>query len=261
MFDCGGNTRKNKEKIIELGFNYLTLKAKQRKAYKPLINNFESDTKFCFVMNGRTYFYCRFKSGEEYLYLFFSPDLKKDQVRKRDNKFQRDLTKGDKILSKINKGKPIGEHISRMGNIIFKGEVQASLSEIINPYITGLEGYFILESSIDANALEILRLYKQRDKAEKLIRDMKEGADLRPIRHWNTKVVIGYLLIVFLTNCLVKLTAFLSNNPVAKNLKLLKKYLNNLTVTIIYPENGFRYRVLSNFTAEIRSIFEEKPPN
>jgi len=108
MFDCGGNTRKNKEKIIELGFNYLTLKAKQRKAYKPLINNFESDTKFCFVMNGRTYFYCRFKSGEEYLYLFFSPDLKKDQVRKRDNKFQRDLTKGDKILSKINKGKPIG---------------------------------------------------------------------------------------------------------------------------------------------------------
>jgi transposase len=261
MFDCGGNTKKNKEKIIELGFNYLTLKAKQRKAYNPLISNFESNSKFCFVMNGRTYFYSRFKSGEEYLYLFFSPDLKRDQIRKRDKKFQRDLTKGDKILSKINKGKPIGEHISRIGNIIFKGEVQTSLSKITNPYITGLEGYFILESSIDARTIEILTLYKQRDKAEKLIRDMKEGADLRPIRHWNTKVVIGYLLIVFLTNCLVKLTEFLSKNPVAKNLKLLKKYLNNLTVTIVYPENGFRYRVLSNFTQEIRAIFEEKPPN
>jgi transposase len=261
MFDCGGNTRKNKEKIIELGFNYLTLKAKQKKSYKPFLKFFEENIKFGFILNGRTYFYSKTKSGEEYQYIFFSPDLKEDQIRKRDKKFQRELTKGDKILKKINKGKPIGEHISRMGTILLRGEVQALLSEIINPYINGLEGYFILESSINSNSKEILRLYKERDKAEKLIRDMKEGSDLRPIRHWNTKVVIGYLLIVFLTNCLVKLTAFLSKNPVVKNLKLLKKYLNNLTVTIIYPEEGFRYRVLSNYSEEIRSIFQEKPPN
>lgn len=261
MFDCGGNTRKNKEKIIELFFNYLTLKAKQKKAYKPFIDFFEKNIKFGFVLNGRTYFYSKTKSGEEYQYIFFSPDLQVDQIKKRDKKFQRELIKGDKILKKINKGKPIGEHISRMGNILLRGEVQASLSEIINPYLTGLEGYFILESSVNSNPKEILRLYKERDKAEKLIRDMKEGADLRPIRHWNAKVVVGYLLIVFLTNCLVKLTHFLSRNPVVKNLKLLKKYLNNLTVTVIYPENGLRYRVLSNYSGEIRSIFEEKPPN
>jgi len=261
MFDCGGNTKKNKEKIIELGFNYLTLKAKQKKSYKPFLKFFEENNKFGFILNGRTYFYSKTKSGEEYQYIYFSPDLKEDQIRKRDKKFQRELIKGDKILKKINKGKSIGEHISRMGNILLRGEVQASLSEIINPYITGLEGYFILESSIYSNPKEILRLYKERDKAEKLIRDMKEGSDLRPIRHWNTEVVIGYLLIVFLTNCLVKLTHFLSKNPVVKNLKLLKKYLNNLTVTIIYPKNGFRYRVLSNYSEEIRSIFREKPPN
>ena len=90
---------------------------------------------------------------------------------------------------------------------------------------------------------------------------MKEGSDLRPIRHWNKTVVIGYLLIVFLTNCLVKLTHFLSKNPVVKNLKLLKKYLNNLTVTIIYPKNSLRYCVLSNYSEEIKEIFGEKPPN
>ena len=261
MFDCGGSTRKNKERIIELGFNYLTLKAKQKKRYKPLINYFEENIKFGFIINGRNYFCSKTKSGEEYQYIFFSPDLKADQIRKRDKKFQRELTKGDKILAKINKGKPIREHISRRGNIILRGEIQVSFSKIINPYITGLEGYFILESSVDSNPQKILRLYKERDKAEKLIRDMKEGTDLRPIRHWNTKVVIGYLLIVFLTNCLVKLTHFLSKNPVVKNLKLLKKYLNNLTVTIIYPKNGFNYRVLSNFSEEIRSIFQEKPPD
>ena len=56
-------------------------------------------------------------------------------------------------------------------------------------------------------------------------------------------------------------THFLSKNSVVKNLKLLKKYLNNLTVTIIYSENSLRNRALSNFSLEIRSILEEKPPN
>jgi len=261
IFDCGGNTKKNKQKIIELGFNYLTLKAKQKSSYRRYINLFEKQIKYSFIINKRVYFCTKFKEEDELKYIFFSPDLKKDQTIKREKKFQKALLKGDKIISKINKGKPIGEHISRRGNIILKGEIQTSLSEIINPFLTGLEGYFILESTIDSKPEKILRLYKERDKAEKLIRDMKEGTDLRPIRHWNKQVVIGYLLIVFFTNCLVKLTHFLSNNSVIKNLKLLKKFLNNLTLTIIYRKNGLRDRFLSNFSEEIRAIFGEKPPN
>ncbi|PIN92962.1 hypothetical protein COU54_04840 [Candidatus Pacearchaeota archaeon CG10_big_fil_rev_8_21_14_0_10_31_24] len=240
---------------------YLTLKAKQRNTYRKYISLFEQQAKFGFVIKGKIYFYTKTKFENEYQYIFFSPDLKRDQIRKRDKKFQRDLSKGDKILSKINKGRPIGEHISRMGNIILKGEIQTSLSDIVNPSITGLEGYFILESSVDSTPQKILCLYKQRDKAEKLIRDMKEGSDLRPIRHWNKTVIIGYLLIVFLTNCLVKLTHFLSKNPVVKNLKLLKKFLNNLTVTIIYRKNELRETILSNYSREVRAILEDKPPN
>jgi transposase len=261
IFDCGGNTRKNKEKIIKLDFNYLTLKAKQRKIYQKYISLFREQAKVGFIINGKVYVCVKTKSEDEYQYIFFSPDLKVDQLRKKEKRFQGDLAKGDKILKKINKGKPIGEHISRRGNIILKGEIQTSLSEIVNPYITGIEGYFILESSVDSTPQKILCLYKQRDKAEKLIRDMKEGSDLRPIRHWNKTAVIGYLLIVFLTNCLVKLTHFLSKNSVVKNLKLLKKFLNNLTVTIIYKENNLRETILSNFSKEIRAILEEKPPN
>ncbi len=261
IFDCGGNTKKNKEKVIDKGFNYLTLKAKRKRPYIHFISLFEQQAKCGFIVNKRTYFCSKIKSGNEYQYVFFSPELKKDQLRKKNKKFQKALEKGDKILVKINKGKPIGEHISRRGNIILKGEIQTSLSEIVNPFITDLEGYFILESSIDSTPEKILRLYKERDKAEKLIRDMKEGSDLRPIRHWNKNVVIGYLLIVFLTNCLIKLTHFLSKNSVVKNLKLLKKYLNNLTLTIIYRENSLREAVLSNFSPEIKAILEEKPPN
>src|SRR3989344_4987245 len=34
IFDCGGNTEENKQKIIELCFNYLTLKPRQKSIYK-----------------------------------------------------------------------------------------------------------------------------------------------------------------------------------------------------------------------------------
>jgi transposase len=39
---------------------------------------------------------------------------------------------------------------------------------------------------------KILEIYKKRDKAEKLIRDLKEGAEMRPVRHWSDKAVIGF---------------------------------------------------------------------
>ena len=49
--------------------------------------------------------------------------------------------------------------------------------------MNGLEGFFVLQSSIDNDPEKILVLYKDRDKAEKLIRNMKEGTELHPIRH------------------------------------------------------------------------------
>ncbi|MEM5793536.1 MAG: hypothetical protein QXY45_04255, partial [Candidatus Aenigmatarchaeota archaeon] len=102
---------------------------------------------------------------------------------------------------------------------------------------------------------KVLGIYKKKDKAEKFIRDMKEGLELRPIRHWSKSAVIGYIMIVFLANFLINLTLFLSKNSVVKNVKLLKKFLNNLTVTVVYPKNAFRFTVLSNISKEIASIF------
>jgi len=39
-----------------------------------------------------------------------------------------------------------------------------------------------------------------------------------------------------------------------KNVKLLKKYLMKLTVTVVYPPNGFRFHILANISPEILSI-------
>ncbi|MCW1306095.1 MAG: hypothetical protein OH335_04950 [Candidatus Parvarchaeota archaeon] len=54
-----------------------------------------------------------------------------------------------------------------------------------NPYITGIEGFFIIETSIDSDPGSILRLYKDRDRTKKFIRSLKECLEIEYIRHWN----------------------------------------------------------------------------
>jgi len=254
VFDCGGNTKKNKERIRKLLFHYLTLKAKKKKTYKKYIQIFKRGKKQKISLNENEYECVKIREEDEIKYIFFSKKLYKDQIKKRKKKFKKELEKNESKLTKVKKGRAFSTCISKEGYIVIKGSLQKTLDEIQNPFITGLEGYFILESSLDDEPEKILTLYKDRDKSEKLIRDMKEGTELRPIRHWSKWAIIGYLVIIFLTNCIINLTLFLAKKPVVKNVKLLKKFLNNLTLTVIYPRNRFRFTVLANESEEIRSI-------
>ena len=99
-----------------------------------------------------------------------------------------------------------------------------------------------------------LALYKDKDKAEKLFRSIKEGTELRPMRHWSADAIIGYVLIIFLTNFLINLTLLRAKHTVVKNTKLLKKYLRKLTLVIIYPPTGFKFQILTNICPEITTI-------
>lgn len=254
VFDCGGNTKENKKKVRDLKFHYLTLKAKKKNTYKKYIQLFKKGTKEKICLNDNEYVCVKIKEEDEIKYIFFSKKLYKNQVSKRKRKFKKELERNESKLTKVKKGKPFSTYISKEGYIITKGSLQKTLDEIKNPFITGLEGFFILESSLDDEPEVILALYKNRDKSEKLIRDMKEGTELRPMRHWSKWAIIGYFVIIFLTNCIINLSLFLAKKPVVKNVKLLKKFLNNLTVTVIYPKNRFRFTVLANESVEIRSI-------
>ncbi len=255
IHDCGANTKANKKKIRKAKFHYLTLKAKKRGSYAHYLKLFKGQQKENVVASGTTYECVKVVEEDEIKYIFFSQKLASDQRRKRKKKFERELKKNEAKLKKVKKGKELDKYISREGYIVTKGSIQKPIDEVHNPFLTGLEGYFILESSVDAEPEKILKLYKDKDKAEKLIRNIKEGTELRPMRHWSKKALIGYLFIIFLTNCLINLTLLLADNPVVKNVKLLKKYLNNLTLTVVYPKNCFRFTILSNLSPEIRSIF------
>ena len=268
IFDCGANTKNNKKKIRKMGFHYLTLKPKKRTSYKYFMKKFFDSKTQKILMNCKEYECVKVIEEGQVNYVFFSKKLQVDQLKKKQKKFERELQKNNSKLSKVIKGKILGKLASSHGWIDLVGFLQKTHEKIKNPFITGLEGFFILESSIDCEPEKVLKLYKEKDKAEKLIRDMKEGTELRPIRHWSKFAVIGYLFIVFLTNCLISLTHFLTKNPLVKNLKVLKKYLNNLTLTVIYPKKWFRFSVLSNISPETESIFggflkkyEENPPD
>lgn len=255
VFDCGGNTKKNKNAILKLGFNYLTLRGKKVGPYKEAIAFFRvSDQKKIDATDPVCLCAKREKDGE-FQYIFFSQKLADDQLAKKKRKFKRELEKGISLEKKVLAGKELGRQVYDKGWIISEGKLQKTLGKVENPYINGIEGFFILESSLDIEASEILRLYREKDVVEKFIRDLKEGAEMRPIRHWSDEAVIGYVLLVFLTNAIVNLTQFFAKSPVVRNLKVLKKYLNNLTVTVIYPKGWFKLEVITNFSAEMKALF------
>jgi len=252
IFDTGANTTKNKEKILELKYHYLTLMAKRISSYKKHIFFFQNnhDKVMMVEINERHYYYMKKEMDSETLYIFFSPELYNDQIRIKEQKFKRQKEKGNKILKK----RKYEKIPSDKGWVEMIPNLQTTLFSIDNPYITGIEGYFILESSLNEDPIKILKLYKARDKAEKFIRALKEGLELRPIRHWNTWCIYGIIFLSFIANFLINLTLMLSKSSIYKNVKLLKKFLNNLTLTVVHPEFGFKFHVISNISSEITSI-------
>ena len=255
VFDCGANTNANKKQILGLGFNYLTLVPKKRGPYKRFLHAWNTGEKTSCLMGGHEYVSTSFVEDQTNYYVFFSKDLEEDQLRKRGKRFERLLSKNEVKLRKVKRGKELEHFPTREGYVATKGTLQKALDKVRNPFITGLEGFFVLESSIATDSESILRLYKERDRAEKLVRDLKEGTELRPMRHWSKNAVLGYLFVVFLTNCLTSLARVLTSFPLVKNVKLLKKYLMNLTVTFVYPRKAFRIAVLSNNSPETHAIF------
>ena len=92
IFDCGANTKANKEKILKDEFNYLTLKQKNVKAYKKYINIYKNSDKISISINNQKYSVIKIKENNEFKYIYFSKSLLDNQIsikqgtRKQDDK-------------------------------------------------------------------------------------------------------------------------------------------------------------------------------
>jgi len=258
VFDCGANTKENKNKIVKMGYNFLTLMPKKKTTYKKYLEIFNKEKKKIVVINNQKYYCVKYKENKNIKYIFFSKKKKKEQIRMRYKKYIKELTKNEKILKKVKNGKDIKRLVTMEGYLILNGKIQKTFGNIKNPYISGIEGCFILESSVDDDPKQILKTYKDRDKTEKLIRALKDGLGLRPIRHITKNAIAGALFITFLANLVVCLTLKNASNHWKNkqpDIKLLKNILNCLTLTRIYQKVGLRITVLSNITPNIRLIF------
>jgi len=258
IYDAGANTKANRKLVRTQGYHYLTRMekkvAKYRDGIKALLAHCQEGKVEHIVINARNYFAIKLKREEDFEYIYFCPELYEEQVKKKQNKFRKAIEKGDKLLRK----RKFERLPSHEGWVTLIPSLQKTLVPIENPYLTGMEGYLILQSSLDAEPGEILRLFKARDKAEKFIRMLKEGIELRPLRVWTEHMVIGMVFIAYLANLIINLTLHFAEKTqgvMVKNVKNLKKFLINLTETVIYPPNGFRFRVISNFTEPLKALF------
>src|SRR3990167_8176331 len=144
IFDTGGNTKENKHQVREKKFHYLTLKAKKVRIYKKAIENFNKGTKVEVIINDISYSCVTYKKEDETNYIFFSEKLKNEQLALKERKFKRELENNKTVLKKTKAGKEIDEFLTEEGTVTTKGILQTRLEEIKNPYINGLEGFFIL---------------------------------------------------------------------------------------------------------------------
>ncbi|MEM0466890.1 MAG: transposase [Candidatus Thermoplasmatota archaeon] len=178
IFDTGANTKENKQKIRGKNFHFLTLRAKHVNSYKKYLTFFKQHNTDVvnIVVNDRPYVCVKKKEDDDdsVSYIFFSPELYDEQMQIKEQKFERKKQQGNKLLKK--RKHPVLPFDEGWVQLI--PCLQRTLQDIENPYINGLEGFFILESSVDTEPENILRLYKQRDVAEKFIRALKEGLEL-----------------------------------------------------------------------------------
>ena len=260
VYDCGGNTRVNNAMVRSKGFHYLTLRQKKVATYRRLITRIRAIPKTTITINETRYECTKITEDEETTYLFFSEQLREYQLASKSRAYARELERNSALLKRAKAGKSLAEYQTLEGILIAKGSLQTQLTALENPRINGLEGFFALQSSLDIEPERVLALYKDKDKAEKLMRSIKEGTELHPVRHWSDDAIIGYVLIIFLTNVLLALTHLRSKVTVVKNTKLLKKYLSKLTLVIQSRPKGRQKRFLANIGPEIEAILGDFLP-
>src|SRR3989339_419957 len=136
IFDCGGNTKENKEMVLKNGYNYLTFKGKHKNPYEKYIQIFKKKRDLGesvqFSINKRDYECIKLREEKETKYIFFSRKLEEEQILKRNRKFEKELEKNEKKLSKVKKGKPLGSLVTREGYVMLKGGIQKTLGKMKN---------------------------------------------------------------------------------------------------------------------------------
>ena len=268
VFDAGGDSKKNLDRISEYGMRYVTRK-KMNVSDDKRISELKWDeidivdearglccVKHTFASSGRT------------TYLFFSRSLyetKMASVEGRARKCVRDAKdavlyskKGKLRISKtvVKKFNPLLKVNITVQRAFFDGE-EAMFEYAKDMIMNHREGFFKLESSVNLTPSEVYEIYRRKDTVEKLIESLKNHINIKPLRVWSEHSVKGILLLGFLAQLIISMMRF--ENPAIreKSSKFIIRSLENLSVTHIFDSTGRSKRIFSNFEPLNTTILRE----
>lgn len=127
------------------------------------------------------------------------------------------------------------------------------------------DGIHVVETSLTAPALEVVKIYKNLWKIEDSFRHLKSSFSARPVYVRLEDHVRGHFLIYFLALCLHR---FLEYKLKKENKKATTEQiidgLNNALIALINPAKGIEFYGTSGFNSVVRDIMEvagQTPPS
>ena len=127
------------------------------------------------------------------------------------------------------------------------------------------DGIHVVETSLTAPALEVVKIYKNLWKIEDSFRHLKSSFSARPVYVRLEDHVRGHFLICFLALCLHR---FLEYKLKKENKKATTEQiidgLNNALIALINPAKGIEFYGTSGFNSVVRDIMEvagQTPPS
>jgi len=270
-FDKGAKSAGNCKLIRSSGRDYLSAvknSAELRERIKGVDKNMMLEL-FKYESGERVFAWWK-KRGDVYEYIYFDERRAEKDAEKRDRKIKQVLAekeklakkirqKGVKALKRMTKRKKIKKELNNMV-ITTEVTVQKRLTRKTDKEIIAelekdkdLDGFFALESSRNLKPKSALRLYRRKDKIEKLICDLKNVHMIRPFRVWSDDAVKGAVLVCMITTLFVGLIQQ-AIGFTGKTKKTFLDRLRRLTLVITVDDLG---RILSKKFANVTKFLAE----
>jgi hypothetical protein len=68
-------------------------------------------------------------------------------------------------------------------------------------------------------------------------------------------MIIGAIVIAFLAEAMMNMAQFSCQNHLVKNVKLLKRFMANMRLAVIYSDGRFKFQVVGNVSEPILALF------
>jgi len=254
-FDKGAKSKGNCELIRESGRDYLTA-IKDTTELREKIRRIDKDSmvELFSYKSGEKVFATWEKCGEVYEFIYFDERKAKGEAEKREGKVRKALgekealaekirKKGAKALRRLTKRKKVTKDLNEV-IVTTEVTIQKRLTEKSDDELRvelekdkDLDGFFALESSRRLKPKSALRLYRRKDRIEKLISDLKNVHMIRPFRVWTDDAVKGAALICMIATLFVGLLQQ-SMGLCGKTKKTVLGCLRRLTLVAIFDNFG-----------------------